>query len=158
MSTKNVLKSAAILLAIFALGHTYGTFWFPSQGPAEDALFASMRDFTFPVMGVERSHWLFYRGFALFLSWNLVVLVVFAWQLANLSARRPVDARPLLVTLFLGTIGLAVLSWIYFFPAPGVMSTAAALVTGFGLVRHTTGHSSRSTNSGSSLAADRLGR
>ncbi len=132
---QTLLKLLAVLLAAFAAGHTYGALWFPSRGAVEEALFESMRQYTFPIMGVERSHWQFYRGFALFLSVNLIALALLVWQLAGMTARHPLAARPLVSTLFAATIGFAVLSWWLFFAAPAVISTAAALVAGVAAYR-----------------------
>ena len=48
-----------------------------------------MQAFRFPVMGFDRSHWDFYRGFALTDSVLMAVMAVIAWQLAAVARRSP---------------------------------------------------------------------
>ncbi len=59
----------AVVLVLFATGHTLGTAA-PRvrRGPSEAALFRAMQGFHFPVMGFDRTYWDFYRGFALTIS------------------------------------------------------------------------------------------
>jgi len=46
------LRALAILLAVFAVGHTLGTAAPKvTRGPGEAVVFAAMQDFRFPVMG-----------------------------------------------------------------------------------------------------------
>src|SRR5262249_54004683 len=63
------LRCLAALLALFTIGHTLGTYS-PKvvRGPAEAAMFQAMQSFRFPIMGFERTHWDFYRGFAITVS------------------------------------------------------------------------------------------
>src|SRR5260370_10329903 len=94
------LRVLSVVLALFSLGHTLGT-GVPrvKRGAPEAAVFGAMQDFRFPIMGFERSHWAFYRGFALIISLLLLVLAVIAWQLAALSRRAPREALPMAITL-----------------------------------------------------------
>jgi len=124
------LKALAVVLALFAIGHTLGTA-VPkvTRGAPEAALFQAMRTFTFPIMGFHRSYWDFYRGFAIDISLLLVVMTVVAWQLSAISTRDPRQALPMAITLQLGCLGILVLSVVFFFAGPVVMSAAAVLVS-----------------------------
>jgi hypothetical protein len=52
------LRAFAVVMGLFALGHTLGTAA-PrvTRGPREAALFFAMQSYRFPVMGFERSYW-----------------------------------------------------------------------------------------------------
>jgi hypothetical protein len=129
------LRVAACLQTFFAFGHTAGGI--PSKairGPQEQALFDAMRGFSFDVMGSTRSHWDFYQGFGLTISVNLAVLAVLMWQLSSLSRTGAAGARRLLITLLLGEILIAVLSWRYFFLAPALTSVLVSLCLGAALI------------------------
>lgn len=112
-------RTLAVVLFLFALGHTMGTAA-PrvTRGAPEAALFTAMQSYQFRVMGFDRSYWDFYRGFALTISVLMFAMAALAWQIQPLVRDDPRRARPLAITLLLGCIGLAVLSWLFFFGAP----------------------------------------
>jgi hypothetical protein len=136
MKPWSLMRVAAILQAIFALGHSAGGIPRKAiRGPQEQAIFDAMRNFRFEVMGTTRSHWDFYQGFGLSISVNMVILAVLMWQLGNLTRTNSEGARPMLMALLVGEVLNGVLSWKYFFAGPVVFSVlvtlclAAALVT-----------------------------
>jgi hypothetical protein len=113
------LRGLAVLLALNAIGHTLGTAAPKvTRGPDEAAVFAAMQTFRFPVMGFERSHWDFYRGFALVISVLLLFMMVIAWQASAISKQNRRLVLPMAITLQLGCVGLLILSWMFFFSAP----------------------------------------
>lgn len=117
------LRVLAVLLAIFAVGHTLGTAAPKvTRGPQEAAVFAAMRGFRFPVMGFQRTYWDFHRGFALIISLQLLLMTAIAWQLSTISRQNRRLALPMAITLQLGCVGLLILSWMFFFGAPIVTS------------------------------------
>jgi len=75
------LRGLAVDLAIFAAGHTLGTaIQHVTRGPRQAAVFTAMQSFSFTVMGFNRTYWDFYRGFALIISLQLLVMSSIAWQ------------------------------------------------------------------------------
>jgi uncharacterized protein YndB with AHSA1/START domain len=127
--SRPLLRSAAVVLVLYAAGHTFGGMLHDTgRGRGQAALFAAMRAFTFPVQGVTRSYWDFYRGFGFFCSLSLVLLAAFAWLLGTLSRTHPLAARPLVVALGVGLAAMTALTWVDFFPAPGMFSTVATLL------------------------------
>jgi hypothetical protein len=117
------LRVLAILLVIFAVGHTLGTAAPKvTRGPQEAAVFAAMQEFRFPIMGFERTYWDFFRGFALIISVLFVLMAAIAWQVGTLSKQSRRLALPMAITLLIGCVGLFILSWIFFFGAPIVNS------------------------------------
>jgi len=122
------LRVAAILQALFALGHTIGGIPRKAiRGPQEQAVFDAMQTFSFNAMGSTRSHWDFYQGFGVMISVNLAVLAVLMWQLGNLSRTGSEAVRPLAITLLISEILTAALSWKYFFAGPIVTSVLVSL-------------------------------
>jgi hypothetical protein len=120
------LRALAVVLALFALGHTVGTASpHVTRGARESIVFMAMQGFRFPVMGFERSHWDFYRGFALTISVLQGVMAVVAWQLAAVCKVSARAARPIAVTLLVGCVGLLVVSEYFFFTPPIVFSAVA---------------------------------
>jgi len=126
-------RALAIILALFTLGHTVGTIHAVTTAPEEAAVIAGMQGYRVPVMGFLRTYWEFYRGFSISITVLLATLAVIAWLLATLSRRNPREALPLGVTLLLACVAQAIVSVVYFFTAPIVMSVAAVVCAGMGV-------------------------
>lgn len=122
------LKVLAAILLFFAIGHTLGTASPRAErGPQESAVFATMQNFRFPIMGFTRSHWDFYRGFALTISVLQFMIAAVSWQLAAIARRNPGDALPMAITLQLACAAQLILAWMFFFGAPIVTSLIAVV-------------------------------
>src|ERR1700686_3315006 len=121
------LRVAAFLQALGTVGHTIASFDSPSRGPGEEAVFNVMRAYRFNIVGVTRSHWDFYQGYALFITVTFAFLAVLMWQLSSLSRTAPEHARPLIVTVLVCDIFMSIIGWEYFFAGPGVMSMLIGL-------------------------------
>jgi hypothetical protein len=125
------LRALAVLLALFAVGHTLGTAApTVTRGPQEAAVFSAMQGFRFPVMGFQRTYWDFHRGFALIITVQLLVMAVIAWQLGTISKQSRRLARPMAITLLVGCLGLLALSWLFFFAAPIATSALCVVCSG----------------------------
>ena len=121
------LRALGVIFILFSAGHTAGVVSPPSHGPAV-AVYETMQRVRFPAMGFERTYGEFYLGFGLFVSAAFLILAALAFQLAAVSRRHPAEVWPMAVTLLVGCLASAVLSWRYFFIAPIVMSVAAVAV------------------------------
>lgn len=128
------LRATAVILALFALGHTLGTAApHVSRGAKEAAVFRAMQGFRFPVMGFTRSYWEFYRGFAITISVLQVALAIVAWQTATVAGREPRAAVPLATTVLATCVGLLIASLVFFFSGPIAMAAAASACAAAGL-------------------------
>lgn len=129
MSSRMLLRIAAVIYALFALGHTMGAmFGDTHRGPRQAELFAAMRAYTFDVQGITRSYWDFYRGFGFMVSVLLAFTAVLCWVLGDMSRTHPREARRVLVVL---TGAMALTTWfsfVDFFAAPMVFSAIAMLI------------------------------
>ena len=135
MKASTWLRALAVLMALFTLGHTLGTAA-PrvTRGAPEAAIFSAMQSLRFPIMGFDRTHWDFYRGFAITGSILMLFMAIVAWQVGDLAKRDPRSAMPLAVTLLLGSIGLLVVCWCFFFAAPIAFSALAVTLAGGAIV------------------------
>jgi hypothetical protein len=119
-------RVAAVLLALFAAGHTAG---FREVDPqwGIDAVINGMKASSFQVLGMQRTYWDFFVGLGLFVSVLQLFAALVAWQLATLDP--PILARMGLIRwgFVVAFVGLSGLSWRYFFPIPLLFSVAIAL-------------------------------
>jgi hypothetical protein len=127
-------RALAIILALFTLGHTVGTRHAITTAPEEAAVLSAMQGYQVLVMGFLRTYWQFYRGFSVSITVLLATLMVIAWQLGTLSQRNPRAALPLAITLLLACIFQAIVSFVYFFTAPMLVSALAVVCAAVGVL------------------------
>jgi hypothetical protein len=114
-------RIAAVLIVLFAVGHTGGFLQSdPSWGT--DSLLASMKSIHFNIQGFSRSYWDFFVGFGLFVTMFLLFAAVLAWHLGGLAAETLAQTRLMAWAFALCFMGITVLSWRYFFAIPLVLS------------------------------------
>lgn len=125
MSSSWLYRIASALLVLFAIGHTLGFSRTNIEGA--ESVAALMRTVHFAVQGSRRSYWDFYIGFGLFVTVFLLFAAILSWELGGLT-RETLQLVPA-VTWGLAVCFLAVtvLSWMYFFPVPGIFSTLITL-------------------------------
>jgi hypothetical protein len=119
-------RIAAVLLLLFALGHTLG---FRQSDPAwgVDALLGSMRSIHFDAQGFTRTYWDFFSAFGLFFSVFLLFAAVLPWLLGGLPAETLARVRSIAWALAICFVAVTALSWRYAFTTPIVFSTLITL-------------------------------
>lgn len=114
MSATVLYRFAAVLLLLFALGHTVGFLKFKPPTPEGVAVRDAMETVHFQVRGRDYSYGGFYRGFGLFNSVFLVYGAFLAWRLVDLSHRSP-EATGVLTWGLCGVmLASLALCWAYF--------------------------------------------
>src|SRR5580704_12203086 len=115
-------RISAVLLVLFAAGHTIG---FRQNNPAwgADAVIGIMRSVHFDAEGFNRSYWDFFSAFGLFFSVFLLFAAVLAWVLGGLSAEILTRVRSIAWALAICFVAITALNWIYAFTIPIVFST-----------------------------------
>jgi hypothetical protein len=114
-------RVAAVLLLLFAFGHTLG---FRQSDPkwGVDALLASMRSIHFDVQGFNRTYWDFFVAAGFSVGVLYLFAAILAWQLSRLPAQTltliPTVAWAFAICFSIITI----LSWRYLFIVPIVFS------------------------------------
>src|SRR6202043_1104890 len=115
-------RIAAVLLLLFAAGHTVG---FRQNNPewGADAVLGLMRSVHFDAQGFTRSYWDFFSAFGLFFSVFLLFAAALAWLLGGLPAETLARVRSIAWALAICFVAVTALSWRYAFTTPIIFST-----------------------------------
>src|SRR5205809_4277264 len=107
-------RIAAVLLLLFAVGHTLG---FRQSDPTwgVDALVGSMHSIHFDVQGFNRTYWDLFSGAGFSVGVFYLFAAVLAWQLGGLPATTLALMRGTAWALALCFEGITVVSWRYLF-------------------------------------------
>jgi hypothetical protein len=124
-------RIAAVLLVLFALGHTLGFLKFQAPTAEGKAVWEAMNSVHFQIGGSSFSYGGFYIGFGLFVTAYLLFSAALAWQLGTLSLNHPEYIGPIGWSFFLVQIASLVLSWIYFSLPPALFSALIAACLGW---------------------------
>jgi hypothetical protein len=114
-------RIAAILLLLFAAGHTLG---FRQSDPAwgVDAVVGLMRSVHFDVQGFRRTYWDLFLAAGFSLGVFFLFAAVLAWQLGSLPAETLAMMRVTVWALALCFVAITIVSWSYLFMLPLVLS------------------------------------
>jgi hypothetical protein len=115
-------RVAAVLLVLFAAGHTFG---FRQNNPewGAGAVLAIMQGVRFDAQGFTRTYWDFFSAFGLFFTVLLLFAAVLAWQLGRLPAETLARVRGMAWALAICFAAITALTWRYAFTTPLVFST-----------------------------------
>jgi hypothetical protein len=114
-------RIAAVVLVLFAAGHTFGFLSFRPSSAEGLAVYGAMNSVPFEFNGAARSYGEFYTGFGLMVTAYLLFCAFLAWHLGGLAASRP-QAIGVLAWAFVAVqLASLVLSVIYFFVVPVVL-------------------------------------
>jgi len=119
-------RIAAVLLLLFAAGHTLG---FRQSDPAwgVDALLASMRSIHFDVQGFHRSYWDLFQAAGFSVGVFYLFAAILAWQLGGLPAASLALMRGTAWAFALCFAAITVVSWRYLFVLPIAFSIVITL-------------------------------
>ena len=130
MKATLLFRIAAVLLLLFATGHTIGFLSFTPPTPEGVAVRDAMKNVHFQVRNNSLSYGGFYRGFGLFVTVYLLFAAFLAWQLGSLAVKYPQAVRPLGWMLSIVQIASLILSAIYFSAPPVIFSALLAACLG----------------------------
>jgi len=110
-------RIAAVLLLLFAAGHTFG---FRQSDPTwgVDALLSSMRSIHFDVQGFNRSYWDLFQAAGFSVGVFYLFAAILAWQLGGLPAASLALMRGTLWAFALCFAAITVVSWKFLFILP----------------------------------------
>ena len=122
MKASLLYRIGAVLLLLFAVGHTLG---FRQSDPTwgVDALLGSMRSIHFDVQGFSRTYWDLFVAAGFSVGVFYLFAAVLAWQLGSLPADTLAVMRTTVWALALSFAAITVVSWAYLFIVPIVFST-----------------------------------
>src|SRR5215469_16636595 len=122
MKATLLFRIAAVLLLLFATGHTIGFLSFTPPTPEGVAVRDAMNNVHFQVRNHSYSYGNFYRGFGLSATAYLLFAAFLAWHLGRVAASHPQAIGSLAWVFCLLQLASAALSWIYFSPPPVISS------------------------------------
>ena len=126
MSARLVYRVAAVLLALFAVGHTLG---FSQADPkwGVDGLLASLRAARFDADGFDRTWWDFYLATGYIAALFYLFAAVLAWQLGGLPGGALARLRIATWSFALCFAAITAVSWLHLFLIPIAFSAAITL-------------------------------
>lgn len=134
-SSTSLLRAAALVSLLFALGHMSGYPWTPGESAEAGAVVDHMHSVSFEAVGAQRSYWDFYLGFGLLVGAGLAVVAALLWCSARLERQQPgVAAAPAACALVFMAVN-AWLSYRYFFAIPTALAVTTMLILAVALVR-----------------------
>jgi hypothetical protein len=119
-------RIAAVLLLLFAVGHTLG---FRQSEPAwgVDALLGSMRSIQFEVQGFNRTYWDLFLAAGFSVGVFYLFAAILAWQLGGLPPATLALMRGTAWAFALCFAAITVVSWRYLFILPIAFSIVITL-------------------------------
>src|SRR6202790_941367 len=119
-------RIAAVLLLLFAVGHTLG---FRQSDPkwGVDALLGSMHSIHFDVQGSDRTYWDLFVAAGFSVGVFYLFAAILAWQLGRLPAATLALLRGTTWALALCFAAITVVSWRYLFIIPTAFSIVITL-------------------------------
>jgi hypothetical protein len=126
MKASMFYRIAAVLLLLFAAGHTLG---FRQSDPqwGVDALLGSMRSIHFDVQGFNRTYWDLFLAAGFSVGVFFLFAAILAWQLGGLPAATLALMRGTAWAFALSFAAITVLSWKYLFIVPVAFSILITL-------------------------------
>jgi hypothetical protein len=117
-------RISAVIMLLFAAGHTFGFLTFKPPTEQGLAVREAMANVHFQVGGKIYSYGGFYRGFGLSATVSMIFEAFVCWFLGGLARRSPRDAKTLGWALVVQQVAGIVLSLMYFGVPPTVFSAA----------------------------------
>jgi hypothetical protein len=115
-------RISAVMLLLFALGHTFGFLTFKPPTEQGMAVREAMTNVHFQVGGKIFSYGGFYRGFGLSATVSMIFECFLCWFLGSLARRHPREIAPIGWALVVQQVAGMVLSLLYFGVPPIVLS------------------------------------
>ena len=122
MRASILYRIAAVLLLLFAVGHTFG---FRQSDPTwgVDALLGSMRSIRFDVQGFNRTYWDLFVAAGFSVGVFYLFAAILAWQLSSVPAATLALMRGTAWAFALCFAAITVVSWRYLFILPIAFSS-----------------------------------
>ncbi len=131
MSATSLYRVAAVLLLLFAAGHTFGFLSFKPPTSESLAVHDAMDSVRFDFKGSSYSYGGFYKGFGLTVTAYLLFSAFLAWHLGGLASASPQSIGTLAWAFAAVQLACFVLSLLYFFLVPALFSAVVVIVLGW---------------------------
>ena len=127
MKASLLYRIAAVLLLLFAAGHTLGFRQPPDPKWGVDVLLASMRSIHFDVLGFNRSYWDFFVAAGYCVGVFYLFAAILAWQMGGLPAALLAPMRGTAWAFAFCFAAITVVSWRFLFIIPIAFSSMITL-------------------------------
>lgn len=127
MNATLLFRIAAVVLVLFAAGHTFGFLSFRPSSAEGLAVFDAMSAVHLEFNGGQYSYAGFYTGFGLMVTAYMVFSAFLAWHLGTIAASQPQSVRALAWAFAALQLACLVLSVLYFFIVPIMFSGAVVI-------------------------------
>jgi hypothetical protein len=127
MTATLLYRIAALVLLLFAAGHTFGFLSFRPSSAEGVAVFDAMSSVHFEFNGGNYSYAGFYTGFGLMVTAYMLFSAFLAWHLGTVAASEPQSIRALAWVFAALQLACLVLSVLYFFIVPALFSGAVVI-------------------------------
>jgi hypothetical protein len=123
MKASMLYRTAAVLLLLFAVGHTLG---FRQSDPVwgVDALLSAMRSIHFDVQGFNRTYWDLFVAAGISVGVFYLFAAILAWQLGGLPVATLALMRGTAWAFALSFAAITIVSWTHLFIIPIAFSIA----------------------------------
>lgn len=135
MSATLLYRIAAVILVLFAAGHTFGFLSFTPPAPEGVAVRDAMENVHFTVDGSTLSYGGFYRGFGLSITVNTLFMALLAWHLGTLARTAPQSIGVVRWGFFVAQLAGVALSFKYFPGVPAALSSVLAICVGWAAMK-----------------------
>ena len=130
MNPKLLLRTAAIIMLLHAIGHTIGaSTWKKTPDVAKQAVIALMTTQKFPFMGVERSMGEYYDGYGFACTLALLLIVAVLWIASNVTPHTTAIVKNILWVLSFILLAWGVDELVFFFPFAAAFTLFSFLLT-----------------------------
>lgn len=126
MTATLLYRISSVLFIIFAVSHTFGVLSRKSPSAEAAAVRSAMDSVQWRFMGSNITYGGLYIGFGLFITAALFLAAFLAWHLGGLARVNPQAIGMMGWVFFAFSFASLILSWVYFFAGPIIIS---ALIT-----------------------------
>jgi len=127
MTATLLYRIAAVVLVVFAAGHTFGFITFRPPGAEGLAVHQAMNSVQFEFDGAKHSYGAFYTGFGITVTAYMLFSAFLAWHLGGLAARQPGAIGALGWVFAALQLVCVALNIVYFFLVPVLFSAVVAV-------------------------------
>jgi hypothetical protein len=135
MKASNWFRAAAVLMLLFAAGHTMGFLTFSASTLEGRAVFEAMNNVRFSSGNASFTYGNFYKGFGLSITVSQLFFAWLGWVLAGMAKQGAAGVKAIAWGMFAVQAAGVVLALMYISAVPAVFSAVAAVCFAMGAVR-----------------------
>jgi hypothetical protein len=130
MKPKILLRVAAVLMLLHAIGHTFGVYgWKNPVNPQHEAVINGMVNDSYMFMGKLGGMGQFYEGFGYACTVGMLLMVAILWLASGVNEATAELVRKILITMTLILLAWGIDELVFFFPMAASFTFIAAAFT-----------------------------